>query len=144
MQDWSFLKPPKTMRCGGLCLCVVFGYCFTRNEHLTAVVQVAVYQISVVKQVALTCILAGSDLRNFRFVVRAASAFTALGVPPFRIWHDAVSFVPLQEKPSGGEYLHVLLLFCLKSASTAFNCRLFLNLSGHPTPTSLFVRPPPC
>jgi hypothetical protein len=41
----------------------------------------------------LTCVFAGGYLRGFRFVVRAAGALTALGVPPFRIWHDFIQIL---------------------------------------------------
>ena len=46
----------------------------------------------VVQQVLFACVFAGGYLRGFRFVVRAASALPALGVPPFRIWHDLSRF----------------------------------------------------
>ena len=59
------------------------------NQHLTAVVEIAFYHVCMVEKVTLAGRRAGSDLRNFRFVVRAASALTALGVPPFRIGHGS-------------------------------------------------------
>jgi hypothetical protein len=67
----------------------LFGAYFGRNEDLAAVIQIAVHFIGVVEQVRFTRCFAGCDLRYFRFVVRAARAFAALGVPPFWIWHDA-------------------------------------------------------
>jgi hypothetical protein len=45
-----------------------------------------------VQKMLLTCCFTGGYLRSFRFVVCAASALAALGVPPFRIWHDLSRF----------------------------------------------------
>ncbi len=64
---------------------------------MAAVVQVTVYQIGMVEQVLFAGSRAGSDLRNIRGVVRAASAFAALGVPPFRIRHDVWSSYALMQ-----------------------------------------------
>ena len=68
-----------------------FGFfdAVTGDQHLTAVVQITFNHVGMVEKVTLTGCRAGSDLRNFRFVVRAASALTALGVPPFRIGHGS-------------------------------------------------------
>jgi hypothetical protein len=62
----------------------------TRNQNLSAIVQIAIHFIGVVEKVALSGRGAGSQLRDSRDIVRAASAFAALRVPPFRIWHDAI------------------------------------------------------
>jgi hypothetical protein len=43
-----------------------------------------------VEEMALTGRGAGSQLWDSRNVVCAAGALAALGVPPFRIWHDAI------------------------------------------------------
>jgi hypothetical protein len=61
-----------------------------RNQNLSAIVQIAIHFIGVVEKVAFSSRGAGSQLRDSRDVVRAASAFAALRVPPFRIWHDAI------------------------------------------------------
>ena len=72
------------------------GAHFSWYQDLTAIVQGAVDHVGVVQKVRLPCRLAGGDLRDFRFVVRAASAFAALGVPPFRIcWILNIRDVPL-------------------------------------------------
>jgi len=63
------------------------GALFARNQHLTAIVQVAFYHVGMVEKVLFAGRFAGRDVRSFRFVVRAAGALPALGVPPFRIWH---------------------------------------------------------
>jgi hypothetical protein len=64
------------------------GALLAGHQHLTAIVQVSVHAVSVVEEVLFARRFANSDLRDFRLVVRAASAFPALGMPPFRIWHD--------------------------------------------------------
>lgn len=60
---------------------------FARYQHLTAIVQVAFHDVCMVEKVLFARGFARCDLRNFRLVVRAACAFAALGMPPFRIWH---------------------------------------------------------
>ncbi len=76
----------------------LFSGKFARYQDLTAVVQVAVHHIGMVKQVLFAGGRAGGDLRNIRRVVRAASAFATLRVPPFRIWHDVMSSCKLMYK----------------------------------------------
>lgn len=61
-------------------------------QYLTAIVQVALYHVGMVEKVLFAGCLADRDVRSFRFVVRAAGALPALGVPPFRIWHDLLFF----------------------------------------------------
>ena len=83
-RDWSCCK--RTTR-DSLC----FGrFCalFSGHQHLTAIVQVAFMVVGVVEEVWLTGRFAGSNVWSFCLVVRAACALAALGVPPFRIWHD--------------------------------------------------------
>ncbi len=74
--------------CANPALRFCVGALFARNQHLTAIVQVAFYHVGMVEKVLLTGRLASRDVRSFRFVVRAAGALAALRMPPFRIWHD--------------------------------------------------------
>ena len=88
VRDWSLLKnrgAKSALRFG-------VGALFARNQHLTAVVQVAFHHVGMVKKVLFAGCLTDRDVRSFRFVVRAAGALTALGMPPFRIWHDLLFF----------------------------------------------------
>jgi hypothetical protein len=62
---------------------------FCRDHNVTAIVQRTFNRVSMVKNVTLTCCRASCDLRNIRVIMCATSALTALGVSPFRIWHDS-------------------------------------------------------
>lgn len=68
------------------------GALFAGYQYLTAIVQVTFYHVGMVEKVLFSGRLADRDVRGFRFVVRAAGALPALGVPPFRIWHDLLFF----------------------------------------------------
>ena len=58
---------------------------------MATVVQIAVYRVGVVHEVALAGGVAGGELRCVNFVVRATGAGSALGMSPFRIRHDGMS-----------------------------------------------------
>jgi hypothetical protein len=81
------LEPPQK-RVRRAELCFGFGALFALHEQLAAIEQIATYFVSMVEDVLFARRFADGDVWGFQFVVRAAGALPALGVPPFRIWHD--------------------------------------------------------
>lgn len=86
-RDWSLLKClQKRVRL----LCFLCGTGISGYQHLATVVQITTHVISVVEHVYFSRSLTGAEGRHGGFVVCAACARTALRVPPFWIWHDAI------------------------------------------------------